>query len=731
MKRVPFIRQHDEKDCGAACLSMILDYWGKKLPMAAVREAVQADQYGTNIRGLLEGAEQYGLQGQALEGSADDVWSAITAEEIPLPAIVRIVNQEQFEHYLVVTGVRRGKLLVCDPAKGRCSISRALFVDCFLGQIITFSVAPNFHLENSRQNRYARFLGLIGRQKALLAGIGLLSLGVTGIGLLGAFLFQFLIDDVLGGLAALSVDDAKLDFFAVLLTAVAILYLFKFLMQMLRGKLLTRMSRQIDLPLMLGFFNHVTGLPMSFFDRQKTGEILSRFSDAGKIRDAISGATLTVMIDVVLVIACGIILYRQSSVLFAIALVIFLAYSGVTVLYARPMERFNHGLMEQSAQCSAYLKETLDGMGTVKAAQAEAGIRERMGALFRRLVHRNTSGSMLALSKDAIIDAITGIGSLALLWVGAVSVISGKLTLGALISFFSLLNYFLTPIQDLVELQSSIQTALVAADRLNDFLELNAEQKDGAEPEINLDCLALEHVCFRYGTRARVLEEVSFRLQRGERIALVGESGCGKSTVAKLMLGFYSPEQGQILLNGAPIGALSFRYLRRQIAYVPQETFLFSDTIRNNLLLGLEGGNLPSDETLEQVLKVCCCEFVQALPFGLDSMLEENGANLSGGQRQRLAIARALLRKPQLLILDEATSALDAATEAQIQQSLAENCPDMAIVFVTHRLDMARQCSKILVLDHGKLTEQGEHTELLARGGCYAALWDRQTRPAA
>lgn len=732
MKYIHLIKQHDEKDCGAACLSMVLQHFGRKLTMAELREAIQVDQQGATMYGVLEGARENGLAADALEGPAEELFQAIDKGELPTPLVARILNRGIYEHYVVLSAVKGEQVYLCDPDLGRRKLTRAEFAACYLGQVITFRPTEQFQRENKRKGSLRRFLGMIGRQKGLVGVIGLLSLCITAIGLAGTFLFQYLIDDVLGGMSGLPDSEEAMEVFAVLLAAVGLLYLCRFLVELLRGKLLTVMSKRIDLPLMLGYYDHVADLPMRFFDTRKTGEIMSRFNDAAKIRDAISGVTLTLMIDVVLVAVCGVVLFRASAELFCIAMCIFTVYLLVSLCYVKPLDRCNRDLMERNAQFSSYLKETIDGMETVKSFRSESTVKEKTGQLFRAFVHRNAKGSMLSLSKEAIIDCVTSLGTLVLLWVGGVNVYHGAMTLGTLITFNTLLGYFLTPVQNLVEIQSSLQTALVAADRLNDVLDLRTEARnpEGACP-VTLGDITFDHVSFRYGTRQLVLKDLDFSVPRGQTAALVGESGCGKSTITKLLLGLYRAESGTIRVGGQPVEALSLDYLRSQTAYVPQTTFLFSDTIRNNLLLGLTEAQMPSQEELERVLDACCCGFVKELPMGMDTMLEENGTNLSGGQRQRLAIARALIRKPQILILDEATSSLDTITERSIQAALEQLCPGMTVLMVAHRLSTVHHCDQIFVVDHGHIIERGTHQTLLQKGQRYASLWEKQNGSAA
>lgn len=727
-KSVPMIRQHEPKDCGAAALAMILEYFGKKIPYASICEAIKVDRQGANLYGLHDGAAQFGLDATILEGSAQDFIQEVRSGQIKLPAIVRIVNRFAMEHYIVVTKIKGNKMHYCDPGEGRQKLSVEHFSDCFLGHAITFEKAADFKKENRRKGAVMEFVSLITRQKGLVFLIGILSILVTGISMAGTFLFQYLIDSVIPEIHSGMGHDhdglCGLEVFAVLIGAVLLLYIVRFLVQLLRGKLLMKMSKQINLPLMLGYYDNVIDLKMDFFDNHKTGDLLTRFNDATKVQEALANVTLTLMVDVPMVLICGITLFRQSAELFGVIVAILVLYVTISAVYIRPLDRRNRQLTLENAQLNSFLKESFDNIQTVKAFNAGSSVKDKTRELFNNIQTYGIKAAMLSMSKDSLIEMIASFGTLVLLWMGSVMIASGTLTLGSLMAFYTMLGYFLSPIQNVMELQNTLQAAVVAAGRLRDILDRTKEATDSGEQKAPFRSgdITVENVSFRYGNRFLVLDGLNASIRKGESTAIVGPSGCGKTTVTKLLLGFYTPEQGAVCIGGQDVGAMDLEDLRRNVAYVPQDVTMFSDSIRKNLLIGNDC--TVSDAEIEAALDAAGCDFVKEMAFGLDTMLEENASNISSGQRQRLAIARALLRNPRILVLDEATSALDTISERKLQEALKKFDPNMTVIMVAHRLNSIRNCDHILVLDKGTLAEEGTHTQLMTQGGLYAEMYN-------
>lgn len=741
------IRQHDQRDCGAACLSMIAAHYGLKLPISRCRELTKTDKSGTNLYGLVNGAEKIGLKAEALSGSPDELLAGISGGEIVFPFIAHIVSEDAMLHYVVVYGLKRGKFQIADPGKGKCRVALAAFFSCWTGYIVTFTKAAGFRRGNETKGSFTKFFAMLKGQYRKLALILALSLLISAIGILGSFVFQLVLDghssayeesvppDAAGD-GHEHDDESPVEHFlegitlhaaniGVVFSALIELYLLQAGIQLARSYLIILLSRKIDIRLTLSYYNHIMELPISSVAVRQTGEYLSRFSDTATIRQAISTATLTLLMDSLMVVACGFILYMQNPRLFCVSLLMVLFYAVIVLAFRRPIERSTRSVMEQDARLQSFFKESIDGVETVKAARAEDQIKDKTTWKFYGFIDAVLKNSIISASQDTLTGAIELIGSVVILWLGFSMAWAGQVTAGSVVTFYALLAFFTEPIKNLIELQPTLQTAFVAADRLNDILELGCEDMGTGEAlNGNINCWEFRNVDFRYGNRELTLHDVDLTIRRGEKVAIVGESGSGKTTLAKLLLRFYEPESGEILADGQKISTLSLAALRRSIAYVDQNTFLFADTVLNNLRLG---NSNASENEVKRVCEIsCAAEFIEKLPLGYETPLDENGANLSGGQRQRLAIARALLRDPQLLILDEATSNLDTITETGIKNTIFHLDTSLTCIIIAHRLTTVKHCDRIYVMHAGRIVECGTHDALLKANGLYRQMWDKQ-----
>ncbi len=709
------VKQHDMKDCGAACLATISKHHGLKTPISHIREIAGTDKQGTNAYGLVKAAERLGFTAKGVKGDQEAFFS-----EFPLPTIAHVIIDQSLLHYVVIHRITKKQVIIADPAKGIVKYTPEDFFKIWTGILILMTPSPTFQKGDQTKGLFARFFHLLIPQKRLLGGIFFASILYTLLGILGAFYFKFLLDEIL--------PYGMQKTLHVLSIGIISLYAFKTLLSAFRSHMLLYLSQKLDISLILGYYHHVLQLPMNFFGTRKTGEIISRLLDASKVRDAISNATLTIMIDVLMAIIGGIILYMQNAVLFGVTIILVPIYLVLVWTFRKPFERMNRKQMEQNAALTSYVVESINGIETVKAYNAESHAGYETEKKFVTLLRTVFRFGLMNNVQGSIKGFVQAAGGVVILWIGAYQVLQGEMTIGQLITFNALLAYFLDPIQNLINLQSTIQTAVVAADRLGEILDLETEKASDEDRKINPSSIKgqieVRNLDFRYGTRHLVLKNIQFFLGYGEKIAFVGESGSGKTTLIKLLMNFYQAEKGEILFNGNNIQDINMDVLRSRIAYIPQDTFFFSGTIRENLSLGI---NEPID--MEVMVEACKMakvhDFINELPLRYNTMLEENGSNLSGGQKQRLAIARAIIRKPDILIMDEATSNLDSTTEKAISETI-DSYGDVTAIIIAHRLSTIMRCDRIFVMADGAIIEAGSHDELMQQRGKYFELWKDQ-----
>ncbi|EJR54179.1 ABC-type bacteriocin transporter [Bacillus cereus VD115] len=716
-KHFPFIRQSDLKDCGPTCLAMISAYYGLTLSISKIREIAGTDLQGTNIKGLIEASEQLGFDARGVK--ANDT-SVIT--EIPLPAIAHIVNEEGVLHYVVVYKIKKNQIFIADPDKGKITYNIAEFEGLWTGILVLLQPGKYFKKEKTSRGALSQFLSLLKPQLNLLIPLFFASIFLNLFGFIGVFYFQLLIDDI--------VPNQALNTLHIISIGMIILYVFKVLLSYFRTHLILYFSRRIDIQLMLGYYRHVIKLPINFFETRKVGEIVSRFSDASRVHEVLSTTAITLVIDILMILFGTCILLTKNASLFLVTLILVPFYIVIVFVFRKSYEVLNRKVMESGANLNSYMIESLNGMGTIKSYNAEKEVFFQVEKRFIKFLEYGFRLGKLDNLQSSIRMIIELIGGVVILWVGANQVLKGNMTIGELITFNALLIYFLDPIENLIDLQPKMQSAVVAADRLNEIFELDLEKDENEHKKIsptylsgNIEC---RNVSFRYGTRGNVLNNLNFSIKAGNQIAFVGESGSGKTTISKLLMYYYTPQQGDIFYNDYHIKEINRTALRERIAYVSQESFFFSGTIYDNLCFGVER-HISLDVVIEATKKAGAHNFISQLPLRYETVLEENASNLSGGQKQRLAIARALLKKPDILILDEATSNLDSTTEKHITDMLKElRDQGVTVIMIAHRLSTIQHADQIFVMQQGTIIEEGSHKKLLLDQGEYYRLWKNQ-----
>lgn len=716
MKKYYCIKQHDYKDCGCACLATICKTYGLNYPISKIREVSGTDKEGTSALGIIKAAEKLGFSGKGVKANKpEDVFG-----DIPLPAIAHVIIDDTILHYIVIHKVSEKEIIVADPDKGIIKYNPTDFFKIWTGIILILTPTSEFKKGNEVKGVFTRFFYLLKPHKALLFNIFVASILITLFGIIGSFYFKFLLDDIVPNSLNESLTTFSIGFI--------LLVIFKVITEAFRTQLLIHLGQKLDIPLMLGYYDHVINLPMNFFRTREVGEIISRFNDASNIRQAISGVALTMMIDVFMVLIGGFILYYQSSFLFRLTIVPLVLYAIIVFAFKSSIEKANRETMERNAKLTSYLVESLTGVETIKAFNSEREVNLETEKRFIKLIKAIFKNEFINNIQVSLKSLAKGVFGIAVLWIGTIQVLNGEISFGELLTFNALLAYFLDPIENIINLQPMVQTALVAAERLSEILDLELEKSKEDDKKIKPRSLKgdieFKNVDFRYGTRNLILNNISMKIKKGERVALVGESGSGKTTLAKLLLNFYQCDKGEIKVNDYNLLDINIEALRSKIAYISQETFLFNGTILENLMLG--NPHLTYEEIIDACKKVQIHSFINSLPLRYNTIVEENGSNLSGGQKQRLSIARAILRKPEILIMDEATSNLDSITEKAIEKTIHKFSEGVTTIIIAHRLSTIMRCDNIYILEKGEIKENGNHKNLLSQKGRYYKLWKEQ-----
>lgn len=720
------IRQHDISDCGPTCLAIITKFYGGIVSIAKMREIMGTNTTGTSLKGLAIGAESIGFKTETLKcisGMEDSM------DNIPLPCIAHIVIDEDLLHYVVILKVEKKKIIISDPAQGIIKLPREQFWKleyCKVGMkeykwsgvIMTFLPTKEFEKNYQKFSKEINLFKLLRPNKKLCGYIIIVSLIYTIINIGSAFYYKILIDKIL--------PEYAFQNLVLISEAFLLLVIAKVVLNVLRVNMSLTLSKHTHNNLAMGFYEHILKLPQKFFDNRKVGELSSRFQDVEIIQTLLSKIVLTVFVDAIAVIVAGVILYRQNKYMFWGLVVICILYMIVVLTFRKKYAIYSKNQLVNEAQTMAGILDFLNGVMTVKLYNAKIYVRETIGKRFAVYLESAYKLGTLENLQFGLKSWIGFTGEIIILCIGAYNIFLDKLTIGELITFNALIVYFFDPIRNLIDLQTELQTALVAEERIQEIMDLDIEEVgtmiDRSKEVfsfLNKD-IYFENVIFSYSTEKNVLRKLCMKVKGASKIAIIGESGSGKSTIAKLLMKLYKPQEGSISIGGINIEEISTEEIRDRITYVSQETFLFNLSIMDNLLLGNE--RVKRDDVFLACKTVEIHEYIMGLPLQYNTILEEGGSNLSSGQRQRLMLARAILRKPHILILDEATSNLNYDLEKIIDKAIKKYLSDSTIIIVTHRANIAKSCDMVYVLEKGIIKEYGCHQDLITKGNLYCKL---------
>jgi ABC-type bacteriocin/lantibiotic exporter with double-glycine peptidase domain len=687
---------------------MVLRYWGRDVSLAEVHERCNVGRDGANARDIGAAARTYGLQVSPYTVDLDELADA------PVPAILHW----SFSHFVVLERFSVSHATIVDPGGGRREVSRRELSEQFTGILLGLTPGPGFdeaEVESETPSwKVVTRRALQGSGvRRLMAEILAVSLVLQVLGLSVPLLTRAVVDQI--------VPQGLDSVMTVIGAGIVVLLLTVGVATYLRGLFLVLLQSRLDVRLMVGFFEHVLALPYRYFQERSTGDLLQRLSSNVEIRNILSSQILAGVLDGAMVIVYALVLVIVDPVFGMVALLLGAVQIALLVVTTPKMTMLVAEQLTEEARSQSFLVESLAGVGTLKSSGSEDRALTHWMSLFTAQVEATMRQGRLQVLISGVTSTLQRFAPLVLLWVAAEAALSGRLSLGSALALVSLGQLFLMPLGTLITSGQVLQQVGGHLDRIATVLRVEPEERPGtrrAAPDLE-GAIELQGVSFRYDPEGPwTLHGVDLKIEPGQRVALVGPTGSGKSTIVKLLLGFYVPEEGRVLVDGHGLDELDLRSFRNQLGVVMQDPRVFNTSIRRNIALHDPSLSVSAVERAADLAELG--DDIRTMPMGFETVVAEDGEALSGGQRQRLALARALVREPRILILDEATSSLDMATEGRVAQHLRDiRC---TTVVIAHRLSTVADADVIVVLKDGRVAEHGDHRSLLEQDGVYAEL---------
>lgn len=679
MSKYPFERQQDLKDCGVCCLSMILKYYNSYIPLEKLRDMTYTSKKGVTAYHLIQAANKIGFISEGLKINS-------LKEKIELPCIAYVTINKSFKHYVVIYEINYKKeyLLIADPASRIKKISFDEFNKIFNNIIITFKKYKKI-VSFAHNNILVLFLSnLLKKKKTKFIKIVILSFFIIIFSIITSFYIEIMFNKI-------NIINKSLLF--QLFSIFILIYIIKNIFDYIREKILIDLHNNMELELSNEVFSKIISLPYQYFKNRTVGEILTRINDLSIINETIIKVIVTVLLDLFLSIFAGIFLFIINKKLFIISLIIMFIYVIIVFKFQNKLRNKIEKIKEEKASLNSYIVENVSGFETIKGLSLENNIITKYKQKNKDYIYQNISYESLYNKEYFLKNIVNEIGICILILVGSILVKEKIMTIGNLITFISLFSYYISPIQNIIDLNKDIRDAKISFKRINEIMYNNEENKKYLT--LPFKNIKINNLDYSYDDFNNIFENINLNIKSKEKIMLIGSSGIGKSTILKLLKKYYQVKDNKILIDNVDINNISLEEINKNIVYVSQQEILFTDTLYNNLTLNRK----IEDKKLLKVIKDTEIDFIDK-NLKLDMFIEENGFNLSGGQRQRIVLARSLLNNFKVLLLDEALSEVDAKLERKILKNIMERYKDKIVILVSHRLDNKDLFDRVINLNN-------------------------------
>ena len=712
------VLQPDEMNCGVACLSMICAYYGiKNMSLSIIRNFAQTDRDGNSIYSITKAAEKLNMKSKAYACTKKDLLS----DEVKYPMIVHTLVNGMYNHYQVLFEANNKNVILGDPASGLVTLTWEEFEKIWTKKIIMFWPTENFY-ENVKYKRNNKMLiSLIWKFKKELIITTIFTGIITGISAISAQFYSYLIDKV--------VPNFDLTLLVKAILAVLGIYLLTAQLNLMKLKYQINFNKKLDRELIIKIYDRIMNLPMSFFSSRTSGDIISRYQDGDSLREAITGFSIGFFSDYAYALWALVLVLTTNWQNCVVAIVIQEITVIMEKIFTKKMEKQSKELMQVSTEVNTFVTSSFSASETVKNYNSERLMEEGMEHRYKKYQDAKYGNQITSQIQSNFMSIINDTGNICILSILAVYLMSGDITTGEFVKLYTYLNYIFSPIYSFMIMKREWLDLGLVLERLDDVFKTETEtemDKKKQNLQGKIKKIEFDNVSFQYGMRPETLHNISFDIKEGESLGIIGTSGCGKTTLIKLILGFYPVNNGEIRMNGKDISKCTTSSVRQKIAYVSQNDFWFQDTIFNNLTIGNRNATTEELDRVCEIVKMT--DYIRKSPYGYNSKMQEGGGNLSSGEKQRFSIAKALITNPDVLILDESTSNLDANTEEFVVQELGKE-KDKIKIIIAHRLNTLLQCDKIIAMEKGNIVEVGSPKELIKKeGGVFNNLWKIQTK---